>query len=142
MTNILLPAKRISKIIESTKAYNLNWINMSDFKDYLHSRDLSLNEIPPLHRFLEYLQFERYIFDCMDTYISYNQGEILVFSKSKYSYEYRLDFFETHSIDPKWQGINTNLSMLLRLRNAIVATDIDEEDYEEFFQLICSDCLV
>lgn len=141
MTDTLLPARKVSSIIDSTKSLSLNWINMSKLKDYLRSRDLSLAEIPSLHSFLKYLQAERFIFECTDTYVSFYQNEIIVLSKSKYSFGYRLDSFATNLFDPKWQRININLSLLLRLRNAIVVTDSNEDDVEGFLNTISSYCL-
>ena len=141
MTDKLSPARKVFRIIDSTKSLSLNWINLSKLKDYLRSRDLSLAEIPLLHSFLIYLQSERFIFDCTETYVTFFQNEIIIFSKSKYSFGYRLDSFTINLSNSKWQRININLSLLLRLRNAIVVTDNSEDNIEGFLHTISANSL-
>ena len=116
-------SKKISNIITDTVSLKMKWTRMDNFKDYLKERELSLKDIPYLHSYLETLQSNRFIFDCESTYISVSNDDMIIFSQSKFSHEFRLDVLNLHEIEKCWKTLRTNLYVFLRLRNAILFTD-------------------
>lgn len=130
-----IPSKRVVELIKNTTTYNCDWINLSTFKEYLLQKELSLKDVSVLHAFLVHLQNERFIFECKDTYITYFQEEIFILSKSKYSFDYRLDCYELTANTLNWEEIRTSISLLLRLRNAIVITN-SNDDCDALFESI------
>lgn len=131
----------LHNLIEITKNNKCDWIRISILKTYLRNKELSMSDIPCLHLFLKYLQKDRFLFDCMESYITHYQKIIYVLSKSKYTYEYRVDILSMDEGSSNWYKLNSSSSAILRLRNAVVVTN-ENDDCEKFISSISSNCVV
>ncbi len=135
--NVMTHIKIILNLIELTKFKKCDWIRIDALKKHLRKVGISLNDIDYLHSYLKYLQDDRFIFDCESTYVTVFENIIYVFSRNKYSYDYRLDMFSIDGTLSNWEKLNSNISLLLRLRNAIIITDFDKKnDYDSFLASI------
>ena len=115
-------SKKISNIIADTVSLEIKWTRMDNLKSDLKEQGLTLNDIPYIHSYLELLQNNLFIFDCENTYLSVYENELIVFSQSKFSHEYRLDLLNLIE-ECNWKQMRTNIYVFLRLRNAILLTD-------------------
>lgn len=129
MINRYSTSSKIIDLIKCTKAYEINWVNMAYLKSYLKRDDIKLNDITNLRSLLLHLQKERFIFDCNNTYIVNDENYIYVFSKSKYSENYRLDLCSLNNVgsSSQWKRVMVPINWLLRLRNAIEITNEDDD---------------
>ena len=133
----LSQVQKTLNILTDTKEGLCDWIRMDLLKEILKDQSLSLSENLYLRRYLSYLQSENFIFDCTDTYLSMNEKEIMVLSKSKYAYVYRFDILNLDEENSQWIQMEVNMAFLLRLRNAIMFTPSNKDPYEiaRFFAL-------
>lgn len=136
--NIFSHIKEFDNLIEMTKSFEIVWIKMEYFKSFLANMDKTLTSFNLLHKYLENLQQEKFIFDCSDTYMSIHENEYYIFAKSKISFQYRIDKIELSNIDCGWEKMNIPSNMLLRMRNAIdlIAYDDNESDCEKLISAI------
>lgn len=126
--NYLPASELILTLIKETKYNTITWVNMGYLKSYLRRDDLSLNSIQVLKEFLQYLQAQRFIFDCENTYLSKFNDTLIVVSKSKYSDEYRVDSFDFKS-NLGWNRLLCSFGYILRLRN-IIEFSYENNEYE------------
>ena len=128
----LSQVQKTLNILTDTKEGLCDWIRMDILKEILKDQNLSLSENLYLKKYLSYLQAENFIFDCTDTYLSMNEKEIMILSKSKYAYIYRFDILNLDEENSQWIQMEVNIAFLLRLRNAIMFTPPNKEPYEIF----------
>lgn len=137
--NDKIPIRRIIELIEQTVSYGIDWVCISVLKDYLRGLNLSLNDISVVHSLLGKFQADRFIFDCNETYLGCYSDGLYMLSKSKYSLEHRLDVILIKDEYPEWRRLKVNTNVLLRLRNAILATN-SGDNCEELLNSISLDC--
>ena len=75
-----------------------------------------------------FLQENKFLFDCSDTYFSIYNGSLYILSKNLSEFEFRFDFYNLSEKDAKWQQLEAPISLLLRFKNAIVLTNSDTNE--------------
>ncbi len=134
--NYIPASDLIMKLIKDTKFNEITWINMDYLKSYLRKDGISINDIRVLRDFLLYLQSERFIFDCENTYLSKSEDCLFIVSKSKYSNEYRVDYYD-FNLKSAWNKAICSFSHILRLRNIIeISREDNESECAEFLTTI------
>ena len=115
----------IEELIQQIKDNAINWTNLDAFKKYIKSNNQSLRDIPILQYYSLFLQSNKFLFDCIDTYFSISDEYLYILSKKQNSLNFRLDRFEIKSENIVEESIDESLEKLLRLKNAITITNDD-----------------
>lgn len=143
MSEISVSLNNVIDLINNTKTKKLGWLNLAVLKEYLRNIDVSLNEIDQLHKFLLHLQKDKFIFNCINTYVTVFNEKLYILSQSKYSLIYRLDVLDLNNNNALWKRNAVPSRLLLRLRNTILLTNNEDlpEECSEFLDTI-SHCRV
>lgn len=141
MTMSTTSIKITDNLIELTKTSGITWINVEALKAFLRKSGQSFNDNQILHEYLVFLQGERFIFDCTNTYFAIMDDVLFSFAKGKYSFEFRLDKLDFSKSSLEWKKIDAPINMLLRIRNSItvVSSDLEDDIYTDFLNVISSD---
>ncbi len=137
MKTVLSYIKLTDLLVNCTKDEKLNWINMEIFKTFLRDAEKTLNDVDRLNKLLTHFQKDSFIFDCTNTYLAIYDESLFIFSKSKYTFLYRLDHIDLTDPNSDWKSMNVPDNLLLRLRNAIELTLEDTND-EMCIELVSS----
>ena len=131
-------------LISETKERAIKWVKLSDLKTYLKQEDKSIIDFACMQQYSVFLQTHKFIYDCEYTYVAEYDNILLVFSKSKYTFAYRLDYLNLNNSQCGWNNLNTPISMLLRIRNVIgiVTPQATAEDCSNVMSIISSACPV
>lgn len=118
----------IESLIECIKKCEITWTSMDYIKKYLKQENRSLRNIQTLQLYAIYLQENKFLFDCTNTYLALKNDKIFILAKNLNSFDFRLDIFSPNDSNAEWKKVEAHISILLRLNNAIILTNEDSND--------------
>ncbi len=118
---------RIESLLDRIKQNSITWTSLDFLKKYLRENNKSLRDIPVFQLYAVYLQENKFLFDCKNTYFSITNDHLYVLSKDLNDFDFRFDKFNLHK-NNDWQQAEAPVSVLLRLKNAIILTNNDSSD--------------
>lgn len=119
---------RIEHLLDEIKNNNISWTSLEYFKKYLKSFNMSLRDVDIFQLYALYLQENKFLFDCSDTYFSISDKNLYIFSKNLSEFEFRLDVFDISQTNGGWTHLDAPLNLLLRFKNAITLTKDDTDE--------------
>lgn len=129
----------IELLLNQIKTNSISWTSLDFFKKYLKLKKQSLRDVNIFRLYALYLQENKFLFDCSDTYFSIYNDSLYILSKNLSEFEFRFDVYKLSENDAKWQQIEAPISLLLRFKNAIVLTNSDTtEECEEVYNVLNS----